>query len=120
MGIPPSVTYPSPNEWPNTLRTITGITQAAQAQITSPSHGFTSQDVDLTTVDFLQVRGMIQINGLPGVIQQIIDANNFIVNINTTQFFPYSSGGVASVVTGIPPIETQGFQTGNTPFQNIA
>lgn len=119
-AVPPSVTPPSPNEWPDTIRPITGITRAAQAQVTSVDHGFTSADQGITSVDFLQVRGMIQINGLTGRIQQVIDADNFTVNINSTSFFPYSSGGVANILTGIPPTEQSGFQVFNTPFQNIA
>ena len=117
-AIPPSVVYPSPFEWPETIRTITGITNAAQAQVTSVAHGFTSADVNITSIDFKQVKGMIQINGLPGVVQAIVDANNFIVNINTTQFFTYTSGGVYNIITGEPPVETIGFQIMNTPFKN--
>lgn len=120
MANPPSVTYPSPNEWPATIRIISGITKAAQAQITSTAHGFTSADVNITSVDFLHVNGMIQINGLPGLILSIVDVNNFIVNINTSAFSAYTSGGYANILTGIPPIETVGQQTFNTPFQNIA
>ncbi len=119
-SIPPSVTYPSPNEWPNTIIPITGISKAAQAQITAPNHGFTSADQGITTVNIQQVKGMTQINALPGLIQNVIDVDNFTVNINSTYFFTYSSGGVANVVNGIPrpPVETIGFQTFNTPFHN--
>ena len=119
-AIPPSVTPPSPNEWPETIRTITAITKDSQAKVTSTSHGFTSQDEGLTTVDFLQVKGMTQINGLPGLIQKVIDADHFTVNINSTNFYSYVSDGVANILSGIPPVETVGFQTFNTPFQNIA
>ena len=119
-SIQPSVTPPSPNEWPNTIKTITGITNAAQAKITCPSHGFTSQDQGVTTVDILQVKGMSQINGLPGLIQQVIDSSNFTVNINSTRFSTYSSAGVISIVTGTPALEQSGSQIFNTPFQNIA
>lgn len=111
MSIPPSVTPPSPNEWPDTIRNITGITRAAQAQVTSPNHGFTDQDVGVTIVDFLQVKGMLQINGLPGTILQVVDSDNFIVNINTTYFFDYTEGGYANIVAGRSPYD---------PFQNIA
>lgn len=118
-SIPPSVTYPSPNEWPQTQRQITGITRANLAKVTSPNHGFTSADVGVTSVDFLQVKGMIQINSLMGLVQQVIDNNNFTVNINSTQFSAYSSGGTFNIVTGTPPSETIGFQTFNTPFHNV-
>ena len=68
-AVPPSVTYPSPDEWPNTLRTITGITKANQANITCASHGFTSTDQGQTFVMFKQVVGMIQINGQNALVQ---------------------------------------------------
>jgi hypothetical protein len=119
-AVPPSVTPPSPFEWPETVRTITNITNAAQAEVTSALHGFTSADVGITSIMFKQVLGMIQINGQPGVVQAIIDDNNFTVNINSTNYFTYTSGGVYIIDTGIPPSQTVGFQTFNTPFQNIA
>lgn len=117
--IAPSVVPPSPFEWPDTIRIVTNITKDREAVVICPSHGFTSEDENVTTVGFLQVKGMIQINGLPGVIQKVIDANTFTVNINTSQFFPYVSDGVISIETGTPPIEQTGSQWFNTPFQNI-
>jgi len=119
-AVPPSVTPPSPNEWPETIETITGINNDSQAKITCPNHGFTSSDVGITSIMVKQVIGMLPINGLPGLIQQVIDVNNFIVNINTTNFPIYRSGGVISILTGQPPVERQGFQYFNTPFHNIA
>lgn len=118
--IPPSVTPPSPNEFEVTRRTITGITQNNIAEITSVAHGFTSTDEGVTTVNFMQVQGMRQINALPGRIVQVIDADHFTVNINTTNFYPYSSGGIFIIDTGSPALEQASFQYFNTPFQNIA
>jgi hypothetical protein len=119
-AVPPSVTPPSPYEYPNTIKAITGITNASQAQITCPSHGFTTADIGLTFVMPLQVQGMLLVNGMPGLIQSIVDANNFTVNINTNFFPEYRSGGVISILTSEPPVEQQGFQYFNRPFQNIA
>lgn len=104
--------------WTETNRTITAITKAANAQITSTGHGFTTSDVGVTTVTISGVVGMTQINTLRGVIQSIVDANNFTVNINTTTFSTYTSGGIANVITGIPPFEQVGFQVFNTPQHN--
>lgn len=67
---------------------------------------------------FKQVRGMTQINSLTLPLVAIIDADNFTVNVNSTQFFPYISGGVAIVDTGIPALQQSGAQTFNTPWQN--
>jgi len=119
-SIPPSVTPPSPFEWPETVHTITLISRNNTTTVTSPSHGLTSADQQVTYVGFKQVKGMTQINGLNALVQQVIDANNFTVNINSTNFTNYASSGVFIIDSGIPPIETQGFQTFNTPFHNIA
>jgi hypothetical protein len=117
--IPPSVTPPSPHEWPNTLRTITGITNGSTTTVTCPNNGFTSADQNQTSVMFLQVKGMFQINGLPGRIIQVIDGTTFVVDINSTNFGHYASAGVISILTGQPPIENASFQYFNTPFQNL-
>ena len=120
-AVPPSVTPPSPDEWlQNVVQAITGITKNNQAQITCPNHGFTALDQGQTFVGFKRVVGMIQINGLNALIQQVIDANNFTVNIDSTNFYTYVSGGVVITDSGSPTIQQQGFQVFNTPFQNIA
>lgn len=99
-------------------RTITGISKAANASVTSTSHGFTADDVGVTSVTFHSVVGMSQINTLTGLIQSVPDANTFTVNINSTAFTTYDSGGIANVITGIPPITQTGFQVYNTPLYN--
>lgn len=99
-------------------KTVTAITKAANAQVTSTAHGFVAADVGVTSVTFHGVVGMTQINTLTGVIQSIVDANNFTVNINSTGFTTYSSGGIANVITGIPATTTTGFQVYNTPLLN--
>lgn len=119
-AVPPSVTPPSPFEWPETVKAITNVTVNNQAQVTCPTHGFTSADQGVTSVMFKQIVGMLPLNGQPGRIQQVIDVDNFTVDVNTTGYPVYRSGGVIIILTGQPPAETVGFQTFNTPFQNIA
>lgn len=120
-AVPPSVTPPSPDEWPQDLvKTITGITKDSQATVTSTAHGFTSDDAGVTFICFKQVVGMTQINGLNALIQTVVDVDHFTVNINTTNFYTYVSDGVVIVDTGLPPTQTAGFQTFNRPFQNVA
>jgi len=119
MGNPPSVTYPSPNEWPETVFDITAITRAPQAQITCPDYEFGSEDPYVTQITIKKVNGMLPINGLTCLITEVIDASNFLVNVNTTQFPAYTSGGVICIDTGQPVTQTVGAQTFNTPFQNI-
>lgn len=120
-AVPPSVTPPSPYEWPQDLiKEISNITKDSRATVTVVDHGFDSLNEGTTFLCFKQVRGMIQINGLDALIQQVIDADNFTVNINSTGFYDYLGGGVIIVDSGLPPREQQGFQVFNTPFQNIA
>lgn len=120
-AVPPSVTPPSPNEWPqNTVVTITGITNDSQALITAPSHGLTSANNGITFICIKQVSGMLEINGINGLVTNVIDANSFAVNIDTTNFKTYVSNGVVIIDTSVNPIQTQGSQTFNRPFQNIA
>lgn len=120
-AVPPSVTPPSPNEWPQDLvKTITGITRDSKARVTIVGHGFTSLDEGVTFVCFKQVQGMLQINGLDCLIIEVIDSDHFTVSIDSTNFHDYMSGGVIIVDSGQPPIQRQGFQYFNTPFQNIA
>lgn len=117
-NVAPAVTFPSPNEWPSTILTISGISNAAPAIFTVFGHPFTASDVGVTTVMPLLVKGMIQINGMPLVIQGIIDGNNFVTNAVTTNYTPYTSGGQLSIVTGKPPSYQVGSQFLNTPFKN--
>ncbi len=120
-AVPPSVTPPSPNEWPQDLiKDISNITKDSRATVTVIDHGFDSLSEGTTFITFKQVQGMLQINGLDALILSVLDADNFTVNINTTGFYDYRGEGVIIVDSGLPPREQQGFQVFNTPFQNIA
>lgn len=120
-AVPPSVTQPSPNEWPQDLvKTVTNITRDSRATVTVPNHGFTSLDNGATFICFKQVQGMLQINGLDCLIETVLNVDTFTVNINTTNFYDYLGGGVIIVDSGQPPFQQSGFQVFNTPFQNIA
>lgn len=103
----------------STNLTVTGISKAANASITA-THAFTSADIGVTTVTFHGVVGMTQINTLSGVIQSVTSTTSFTVNIDSTNFTTYGSGGRANVITGVPPTTTTGFQTYNTPLLNVA
>jgi len=102
----------------NTSLTITGISKAANASITA-THAFTSADIGVTTVTFHNIVGMTQMNTLSGVIQSVTSTTSFTVNINSTNFSTYTSGGVANIITGVPPSTTSGFQIYNTPLLNV-
>lgn len=100
--------------FPASNLTITGISKAANASITA-THAFTSNDVGVTTVSFHNVVGMTQINTLSGVIQSITSTTSFTVNINSTSFTTYTSGGIANIVTGIPALQGGLITSGNAP-----
>jgi hypothetical protein len=110
-GLPPGAV--------NTNLTITGISKAVNASITA-THAFTAADIGVTTVTIHGVVGMNQINTLSGVIQSVTSTTSFTVNINSTNFSTYVSGGIANVITGVPPSTTLGFQIFNTPLYNTS
>jgi hypothetical protein len=103
----------------NTNLTITGISKAANASITA-THAFTSADIGVTTVGFHGIVGMTQMNTLTGVIQSVTSTTSFTVNIDSTSFSTYTSGGIANVITGEPPTTQYGFQVLNTPLYNTS
>lgn len=119
MGNPPSVTYPSPYEWLETVYPIIGITNATQAVVTCSAYAFGSKDPYVTQVTFKQVQGMLPINGITCLIVAVLSSTQFVIALNTSGFPAYTSGGVICIDTGQPVTETVGAQTFNTPFQNI-
>lgn len=96
----------------STNLTITAISQAANASITA-THAFTSDDVGVTVVSFHNVVGMTQINTLSGIIQSVTSTTSFTVNINSTSFTAYTSGGIANIVTGSPALQGGSLTSGN-------
>lgn len=86
-------------------KTITAITQAANAKITAASHGFAVGN----KVRITGVVGMTEINyenaGLATITDNDpdVDGNKFEVGINSTAFTAYSSDGDAQVGSGEIP-----------------
>lgn len=78
----------------NAARTITGITKANPAVVTSANHAFLTGQ----TVTISGVAGMTQINGLSATVN-VLTANTFqLVGVNSSGFSAYTSGGLASGV----------------------
>ena len=76
--------------------TISGITKASQAIVTVANNRFIIGD----SVIFSGVVGMTQINGKIGqVVALSISGKTITVNINSTGFTAYSSGGTVSLQT---------------------
>jgi hypothetical protein len=86
-----------------TVMTLTGISQAAQAVVLTAS---TLPIILGDVVTFSGVVGMTQINTLRGKIVAINPGVSFTVDINTTGFSAYSSGGEANLIT-TPALPTQ-------------
>ena len=85
----------------STNLTITGITRGATTSITA-THSFTASDIGVTVVTFHGIVGTTQLNTLSGVIQTVTSNTSFTVNINSTNFTAWVSGGIANVITGAP------------------
>ena len=79
----------------STVKTLTDITQASSAVCTCTTHGLSVGDV----VTFTQVAGMIEINRLRGTVTAVPTANTFTVDIDTTGFTAYTSGGKANLIS---------------------
>lgn len=75
--------------------TVTAISKEFRAKVTSAAHGRVKGD----SVTFAAVVGMVEINGLTGIVVNVVDANNFNVNIDSNAFTAYTSGGTATPVT---------------------
>lgn len=85
----------SANEFTATNLTITGISKAAQAVVTA-TNSLSVGDV----VTFSGVVGMTQINTLRGTVVATGGGTAFTVDIDTSSFTTYSSGGIANIISG--------------------
>lgn len=77
-----------------TAKTITAITKASSAVCTSSAHGLTVGQV----VVISGVVGMTEINNFAGLITAA-DTNTFTLNVDSTNFTTYTSGGTATPQT---------------------
>lgn len=67
---------------------ITGVTNAANAVVTSTNHGLANGSAIIIN----NVGGMIELNGNTYNIT-VIDANSFFINVDSTGYGAYTSGG---------------------------
>jgi hypothetical protein len=112
-GVTPYVTSDA-SLFPSSNLTITGISKASNAVITA-NNSFTTADYGVTKVTFHNVVGMTQINTLTGTVVSASGGTSFTVNINTTGFTTYGSGGIANIITGIPALQGGLITSGNAP-----
>lgn len=73
-----------------TTKAVTAITKAANAQITASSHGYSEGDILYIST---AVAGMVEIKGTFCRVVSVVDANNITVDIASTSFTTYTSGG---------------------------
>lgn len=72
-----------------TLKAITGITQATSPTVTAIAHGLSIGD----SVVIQGVVGMTQINNRIAIVATVPTADTFTIDIDTTGFTAYGSGG---------------------------
>jgi len=90
----------------NVTKSITGITKAAQAEITvGSSHGFTAG----MSVHISGVAGMTQINGQRALIASTT-ATTIVVAINSSAYSVWSSGGVVHTRPQSGEVPSAGFE----------
>lgn len=77
---------------------VTAITKAANAQVTAAFHGYSVGD----PVYFNTIFGMVQINDRFLTVVSVINANNFTVNIDSTNFSTFT-GDTGGQINGAPP-----------------
>lgn len=74
---------------------ITGITQATNPQVTINAHGYSVGDRFRIT----GVGGMTEINDWTVSVVSVVDVNNVTIDLDTTDFTAYTSGGTAELAT---------------------
>ncbi len=80
-----------PTGFAATQKAITAISQAANAQVTCPGHGFAQGQAVMLS----DIAGMTALNG-ESVTVTILDASDFTIGVDTTGYPSYAGGGVAS------------------------
>lgn len=104
--------------WPlsSVTATITNITQAASAVVTVNTVSGSNPFTGVNQASFSGVVGMTQINGLTGTITArggVSGAWTITVNINSSAFTAYGSGGTVNqfTLTGGPDVNNAGLWT---------
>lgn len=78
---------------------VSAVTQATNALVTTAAHGLTTGD----RVKFLSVTGMTQLNDWVATVT-VTSSTQFTIDVDTTTFTAYSSGGtIQKVLTGDYP-----------------
>ena len=92
---------------------VSNITRENPGQVTSTQHGLSTGDI----VYIYNVEGMAAANGGPYTVT-LVDANNFTIGIDTTNYGIYKNGGV---ITELPFSSTKAWKrlySGGTSYQH--
>jgi len=90
---------PFPLTWDAT-KVITAVTRAASAQVSVAAHGYAVGD----RVKIASIVGMTELNGWTATVLTVPTAGTFTIDVDTTSYTAYSSGGTtAKVLTGDYP-----------------
>lgn len=91
----------------NVTKSITAITKASLAQITfSAAHGLVQGD----TFRITGVGGMTEINSQRATIVNVVDSTNVQVDINSSGYSTYTSGGTVNTIPQSGEIVRAGFE----------
>ncbi|MEE9356569.1 MAG: ubiquitin-activating E1 FCCH domain-containing protein [Methylococcaceae bacterium] len=85
---------PFPNTWAAT-QTITAVTAATEAQIIVATHTRVVGD----RVRIQSIVGMTELNDWTAAVIEVVDGNNFKIDVDTSGFTAYSSAGTIENVT---------------------
>lgn len=100
-------------------KTITNITQANPAVVTSASHGYSNGDQVIIT----GVVGMVEVNGKTFTLANVTTNTFELSGVNSTSYTAYSSGGIAEKIVEVTSpytasqiLELQVAQTADTMY----
>lgn len=88
-----------------TTKAIAGISKAANASLNVTAHGYS---VHQTLYISDAVAGMVEIKQFFCRVVSVTDANNFTINVNSTAFTTWSSGGTVAPAGGNTGVLTVG------------
>jgi hypothetical protein len=95
-------------------KTVTAITKAFKAEVSSTAHGLVKGD----RVTFASVGGMTEINTLTATVMDA-GTNTFVVDIDSRLFTTYTSGGTATPVTWAKVGECKDVSAGGASVNEI-
>ena len=81
----------------DSTKAVTGVTKAKEPTVTVTGHGYALND----RVKFAGLGGMTELNDFTAAVVEVTDVNNFKIDVDTTTFTAFTSGGTtAKALTG--------------------